>query len=422
VNGITSDYSFEWYEGVSAQGLLISTGQTINDRPSGIYTVKVTDFVSFCQTIVSVEIGDQLTIPEATLQITSNTSCALPANGSVQVTDVREGFASFPLAFYDLEWYEGADPFGPAISFGSFLERVPAGVYSVTVTSHDTGCVGVATAEVSDAPGIPDVTMRSIPNTSCSLFRNGAATAEVGGIASDYSFEWYQGTGAEGQVISTGQTINDRPSGIYTVKVTDFVSFCQVVASTEITDQQTPPAVNIHVSNNNNCLEPDGSLTAMTEGPIFQYEFAWYEGTDTFGPPLSNTNSLSNLAAGTYSVSVTDIYSGCITFATAQVADECQLSPGGFSTFGNDVFNNPKKQETTIAYFPNPATETLWIQSDATVAIALIDHRAGVILREYVYASDTPFALDLSDVRPGKYILTVTGDGKTSSYQIIVKR
>src|SRR5690606_22317274 len=53
------------------------------------------------------------------------------------------------------------------------------------------------------------------------------------------------------------------------------------------------------------------------------YQFSWYEGISASGTPIEPNNSTaSGLAAGEYTVEVTDLATGCSTIHTYRITDE----------------------------------------------------------------------------------------------------
>ncbi|HYC86342.1 MAG TPA: T9SS type A sorting domain-containing protein [Chryseosolibacter sp.] len=342
-------------------------------------------------------------------------------NGLAECDGVVESGAVFPVSNYSFEWYSAPNAEGDIISTGVTADELAEGIYTVRVTNLSTGCQAVVSSEVEAELSVPMVTVQSTPNTSCTIQSNGSLTTVVTG--SDFSFEWFEGIAAEGAVISSSAAISQKPDGTYTVRVTDVISGCQAIVSAQIQDARTPPVVNVAVTSNSNCSSPNGSLTAVTEGPAVDYEFEWYAGTEVLPePPIATTQTVTNLPGGQYTVRVADKLTGCISIVTSQVIDECEGSRG-FSGVAGDVITNQKKEENaSISYYPNPASGTLWLESSTTASLVLINQKGQVVAAQSVYPSEAPFAMDLSGVPAGRYILKVTEAGSTSSYQVIVKK
>ena len=97
-----------------------------------------------------------------------------------------------------------------------------------------------------------------------------------------------------GAMEATTAAISNLTAGTYTVTVTN--GGCSANGTVTITQ---PTAIAIAISlTNPTCGTNNGSLTASVSGGSPQYSYNWSNG--------ATTASISGLAAGTYSVTVTD--------------------------------------------------------------------------------------------------------------------
>ncbi len=145
------------------------------------------------------------------------------------------------------------------------------------------------------------VSITSSTNVLCNGQNTGSATALAMGGSTPYTYNWSNG--------GSGATINNLAAGTYTVTVTDNSS-ATATASVVITQPPvlaltTPTITNITCNGGNN-----GSITAHASGGVSPYLFNWSTG--------ASTATISNLAAGSYTVTVTDD-NGCTKNATYQV-------------------------------------------------------------------------------------------------------
>ncbi len=114
----------------------------------------------------------------------------------------------------------------------------------------------------------------------------------VSGGTSPYSYSWSNG--------GTDSSITGLCAGTYTVTVTDN-NGCQAVDSVVVGE---PPALSVYISSfneptcNGSC---DGSLSASANGGTLPYTYQWGNG--------ATSQSINNLCAGTYTVTVTDDHS-----------------------------------------------------------------------------------------------------------------
>jgi hypothetical protein len=344
--------------------------------------------------------------------IQNQTSCVLP-NGSASAS-VAGGNTG-----YTFEWFDVTlNPLGISSSIATNL---PAGNYSVIVRDATAAVVGIGQVVIQSEIVVPAVTLESIPNTSCSVAANGALVTSVPGSPTDYSYAWYEGAEVQGSLISTATHLFDRSGGDYTVVVTNIITGCSTTVTGQITDAPAIPIVNVVATNNTNCTTPNGSLNAVTEQAAAQYSITWY---DVGLNPLGITGPFAdNLAAGNYVVIVTDGLTGCNSLVHAPaIYDECDFMFSGSSSVAGNVVTNDKKATGGIGYYPNPASGTLYVGSTGPAALALINHSGEIVLRQNVYLTDTPFALDISGLKSGKYILKANQSGVVTNYQIIIKK
>jgi len=175
------------------------------------------------------------------------------------------------------------------------VNNLAAGTYNVTVTASG-GCTATASAIVGSSTGI--TTTASGTATTCGL-NNGAVTANPGG-GSGYTYLWTPGN-------HTSQMVNNLGAGTYNVMVTatggcTATASAMVNSSTGISTTANGTATTCGLNN--------GSVTATPSGGS-GYTYLWTPGNHT-------SQTVNNLAAGTYNVTVTSA-NGCITTATATV-------------------------------------------------------------------------------------------------------
>ncbi len=313
--GPAAQYTFAWYEGLVASGQVVSANATLTNVTGGNYTVKVTGIGTGCSATVTGQVANDY--PEGiVIEKTDNTSCGVP-NGSLSAS------VSCATSGYTFEWYAGTNTSGPVLSTGPVATALSAGTYTLRVTDNSSSSeVGVVQTMVLDVAVLPMVEIGHTPNTSCVDLPNGSLTATVtNGNASDHSFNWYQ----NGNLIGTGSTLIQVGSGMYSIQVTNLITSCSTESNITIADAPAVPEVTVNTTSNTTCgSSPNGSLTASTEGSPAQYTFEWYAGVNASGDVLSTNATLTNVAAGNYTVRVISVNTGCSATVTAEVVDDCQ--------------------------------------------------------------------------------------------------
>jgi gliding motility-associated-like protein/uncharacterized repeat protein (TIGR01451 family) len=186
-----------------------------------------------------------------------------------------------------------------ALASGNYTVTASRGtcqkVFTITVT-NDCNCTPpVATAQKTDA--------------TCGS-SDGTATILVDSV-SKYTFVWSSG----------GLNTNSRTglaAGIYTVTVSrNGVANCQTVSTVTIGNNTanccTPPIATVQKTDAT-CGSADGTATILVD-TITKYTFTWSSGG-------ANTNSRANLAAGTYTVTVSrNGVANCQTVSTITIGN-----------------------------------------------------------------------------------------------------
>ena len=264
ISGGTPGYSVRWSNG--------STAQDLTNVNGGTYGVTVTD-ANGCQETASFTIdeSDRLVIALTRQQIT----CFGANDGSVAVS------TSGGAPGYSYEWNDGVN--------SQTRQNLAPGVYSVTTTDAN-GCTATRSVRVSEPD--PLTLTENVINASCNGDASGSISVVVAGGTPAYTFAWSNGR--------TTQTINNLAVGTYTVTVTD-ANGCTLVESFSVTQ---PSGISVSGTTSNvNCFgDNNGAINLNVVGGSPAYTWNWSNG--------STSEDISNLTAGTYTVTVTDA-NGC---------------------------------------------------------------------------------------------------------------
>ena len=274
-SGGTSPYTYSWSTG--------ATTQTITNRPAGTYNVTVTDSKG-CTGTASVAISNTnggTVNAGADRAICNGASSILNATGTGGTTP------------YTFAWSNGA------LTQSTTVSPTTTTTYTVTMTDN-IGCT--STDQVV-------VTVNANPTVNVGAdvaICNGSSrtiTATPTGGLSPYTYAW--STSATTQAITVSPTTNTT----YTVTVTDSRG-CTNTDQILIT-VNPKPTVNIS-KNDATCGLANGSATANPTGGLSPYTYAWSN---------SSTNqTISNLSAGNYTVTVTDSR-GCTGTASVSISN-----------------------------------------------------------------------------------------------------
>ncbi len=294
-------YTFAWSN--------LTADSVATNLTAGNYTVTVSD-INGCSIIDNIDINEPPIALSLTMQSTS-ALCFGANSGSASV------LASGGTGPYSYLWNAVGNPQVDSITM------LNAQWYTVTVTDA-RNCEVIDSVEVIE-PLALSLQLDSF-NISCFGYTNGAASVTPSGGTGPFSYQWNDANNQSDSLAT------DLGAGIYTVTVTDGNN-CINAASIEV-------------------LEPAGmtatadSLQADCSGS--STGTAWVTITGGFGPytyEWSNNgpdnDTLYNVAAGSYSVTVTDV-GGCttsigieVTEPTSVLVDSVSVLPVG-CTGGND--------------------------------------------------------------------------------------
>ncbi|MFK7948584.1 MAG: hypothetical protein AB8G11_13420 [Saprospiraceae bacterium] len=290
VSGGTQPYTYLWSDGVSSKDR--------NSLSSGSYSVTITD-ANNCQATLSHNVTEP-TLLIVAIPIVSDVTCSGFNNGSIDVT------ATGGTQPYSYTWSNG--------SSNQNLLNVGAGAYFLTVTDAN-GCQVTTNTTIAE-PANLNVTAVVTQQVDCHGNNNGAIDLTVTGGTIPYVYSWNNGLGSV-----------EDPSNIYAntymVTVTD-ANNCQT--TTTVTVIEPTPLVSVMTKNDVLCNGTNsGSATVTVSGGTPNYTYLW----STF--PAQNGPTATNLAGGTYTVTVTDA-NGCTTVNTVTLTEPTLLTASLTST------------------------------------------------------------------------------------------
>ncbi|MGL3002157.1 hypothetical protein ACSVH9_16325, partial [Flavobacterium sp. RSSB_23] len=179
------------------------------------------------------------------------------------------------------------------------VDNLPAGTYTVTVSdscSSESNSVTIGQPEAALALGVSSKTDASCFGASTGSVTAGAVTGAVGTVA-------YSWKNASNTVVGTTATVDNLPAGTYTVTVSDSCSS----ESNSVTIGQPEAALALGASSKTDasCFGTStGSVTAgAVTGAVGTVTYSWKNASNTV---VGTTASVSNLPAGTYTVTVSD--------------------------------------------------------------------------------------------------------------------
>jgi len=185
-------------------------------------------------------------------------------------------------------------------SYNSTATGICAGVQTLTLTAGN-GCSTVQTYTITSPAVISPNT--TVTNVSCNGGTNGSATATPTGGNGIYTYSWSPSGG-------NAPTATNLPANNYNLTVTDGNS-CTATQTVTITQPAALTVTIIPLSTT--CGLANGVLTGSVAGGTLPYTYSWSS------PITATTQSISSVAAGTYTLTVMDANS-CLQTASSTVA------------------------------------------------------------------------------------------------------
>lgn len=257
-----TSYTYLWSPGSA-------TTATISGKPAGTYTVTVTSNLS-CSATASVSITQPFSALAASTSFTS--AYCNNSNGSVTVS-ATGGNGGFTYSW------------SPGGATTATVSNLAAATYTVTVRDSKN-CSVTGTATVTNQTAPVTITFNNT-NSTCGA-SNGSIVATINGSSNGAHYHWSRGD-------TTGSITNVAP-GIYTVTITNSLG-CS--ASKSDTLRGGAPSVTVSTTAVSCFGASTGSATATVSGNTGTVTYLWSPGGGT-------TATISNKAAGTYTVTVTD--------------------------------------------------------------------------------------------------------------------
>lgn len=367
----TADYNFYWSIGNVAKPIASAdhVGATFNNLADGTYTVYAVHKTAGCNSDTATVVVDRVE-SNVTVEIVeerSYTNCKDP-NGKLRA--VVNGGA--PVGKYTFAWYDGNDIFtSPLIGNSHVINNLYPRTYTVVVTEKATGCQSIESHTLPDLSVQPVATVTKT-DLLCSDTNSGAVSVSVSGVVAGYQFDWYRGATVKPSPDFTGTSKTGLAAGQYTVVATDNSTKCTSEPVTVTLVQTIPPVVTASVTaNQTSCdpVQPNGSASANVGGTTSGYSFEWFRGQNTLpANRVATTSTASGLAAGIYTVKVTDDVTGCTDTAEVTVTNNIvtpSIVMGAVGSFTN--CNTPNGSVTANVTLDSPSDYTFYWYKGTTV-------------------------------------------------------
>jgi len=292
-SGGTTPYTYLWNNS--------ATTQSISGLTSNSYSCTVTDKVG-CTTSSTIFISEPATSISEILS-TTNITCNTLTDGKASLT------ASGGTGTLTYSW-AGTGSVSSFTSTSASLTGLAAGTYNYVVTDANS-CTKSGSATIVEPTAISISSSKT--DVSCKGGSTGAISLTVSGgtVGSGYSYSW---TGPS--FTATTKDISTLKAGSYSVTITDANS-CNKSATIVISEPAAVLDATASTTNTKCNGSADGSINLTPSGGTSGYTYLWSNS--------STSQNLTNIAAGTYSVTITDS-KGCKATKSYTITEPTALS------------------------------------------------------------------------------------------------
>ena len=347
--GGEAPYSYLWSNGANTA--------TINDLAADTYIVTVTDSKN-CSSIISTTLTEP--DPISITPTVVDASCFGLADATVTLV-VNGG--NYP---YNYAWSD-------ATSSDSLRNNLSAGIVDVTITDG-LSCETVLSITIGQPAPIELLTDST--SVSCNGEMDGSAMVVPSGGSGTYTFAWDAQTGNQNTA-----TASNLPAGIYSVTVSDGLcstqELVQVLEPAQLGLDLT--AIDINCFGNNT-----GNANVNITGGTTPYNVIW-EGPNNF---TSNANTIDNLFAGNYNVTIEDS-NNCIATDNISIQEPATGISSSMSAPNTICFGSTDGTATVSASGGSGNYNYLWSFNNLTTA-------------------------SVSNLPPGEHFVTITDGGDCS--------
>ncbi len=340
--GGVGPYTYSWNNN--------ATSEDLSGVAAGTYMVTVTDANGATAT------GTYTVNQPAQLTATSTVNNATiygNSNGSIDITPAGG------VGPYTYSWSNNATT--------EDLSNIGAGTYTITITDAN-GATYTQTFTVTQPAQL--TVSGTVSNATIYGSSNGSVDITPAGGVGPYTYSWNNN--------ATSEDLSGVAAGTYMVTVTDANG--ATATGTYTVNQPAQLTATGTVNNATIYGNSNGSIDITPAGSVGPYTYSWSNN--------ATTEDLSNVGAGTYSVTITDA-NGATYTQTFTITQPAQLTVSGIVTNVTTIGGNNGAIDITPAGGVGPYTY-LWSNSAATE--------------------------DLSNLTAGTYTVTVTdANGATAS-------
>lgn len=288
-------------------GTTLQTGNLFSGLAAGTYQVFASDDLG-CYAATTVTITEPATLSNSFN--VSHVTCNGLSNGTSTASPLG---GTSPYTFI---WSDSLS------TTSALVSNLDAGIcYYVTITD-DNNCQ-LTDSIMIDEPAVLQAIFDTEVNITCNGGSDGVLIVEADGGTPSYSYQWDQG------ISSVTEVATGLSAGItYSVTITD-ANGCFVSISEELSEPDTLEIV--MSSQDPTCGNSNGTASVTASGGVGPYSYLWSN--------TASTQNVSNLTAGTYTVTISDTH-GCTLTHQVTLSDNGAVSITSANITGTNCYGD----------------------------------------------------------------------------------
>jgi len=284
-----SNISYAWY---GPNGSYITDTYTFQVNEAGEYSLYVTDNITTCYSLATVEVIGNTQQPTATTSLSNNITCNLPTASLI-------GTGSSSGSQYNYKWRTSDGSFASGTT-GLNATADAAGTYTLEVTDETNYCTSSSSITVSSAAA-PALIMNG-GTTFCS----GNSSELCVNTGQNENVNWYQNN----QLIATSSCLTATQAGSYSAVLTNSVTGCSSTEDFEITVNELPE---IDLDPVHSFCEGNSIVVCHQGAP--NHNYSWTLNSVPYGSATCITINQS----GTLNLEALNNNTGCSSAASTQI-------------------------------------------------------------------------------------------------------
>ncbi|MFZ4544693.1 MAG: choice-of-anchor L domain-containing protein [Saprospiraceae bacterium] len=283
------NFQYQWSNGNTQR-------EQVLDKP-GVYYLTVTNTANNCVKYDTIVVNEDILLPTAVASSSGYLNCY---NNSLIINGSGSGGTAL-----DFKWSNSASGTSTVVS--------QPGIYTLSITNMENGCVATDTVQVRGDKSIPAIDILKSNEIDC--LHSDAILDGTVNLSANFKAQW---TSFEGYQTLSGMRIKTSNPGAYTLKITNNINGCSNELTAIVSNNTQLPEIDFPLEKTLNCAFPNIGLG--NDKNIAGYNYSWSTQNGKIVGGQDTRNAVAD-KAGTYQLIITNTTTGCTKIATVTVGE-----------------------------------------------------------------------------------------------------